>query len=74
MFLGTKHFLLIVNLVIRTYHYVNGKDIFRCENRNGPPCMFQFKITIYERNGLEEIIAFNTNKIDQQIEKWQHLY
>ena len=36
--------------------------------------MFQFKITISERNGLEEIIAFNTNKIDQQIEKWQHLY
>ena len=36
--------------------------------------MFQFKITIYERNGLEEIIAFIPNKIDQHIEKWQHLY
>ena len=36
--------------------------------------MFQFEIRIYERRGLEEIIAFDRNKTDQSIEKWQHLY
>jgi len=25
-----------------------------------------------ERRGLEEILAFNRNKTDQHIEKWQH--
>jgi len=33
-----------------------------------------FEIIISERRGLEEIIAFNRNKTDQHIEKWQQLY
>ena len=36
--------------------------------------MFQFEISISERRGLGEILAFNRNKTDQHIEKWQHLY
>ena len=36
--------------------------------------MFQFEIRISERRGLDEIIAFNRNKTDKHIEKWQHLY
>ena len=38
--------------------------------------MFQFEIStcISERRGLEESIAFNRNKTDQHIEKWQHYY
>jgi len=32
------------------------------------------EISISERRGLEEIIAFNRNKTDQHIEKWQYLY
>ena len=72
-----------------SYPNVNGKDksvsinfilllakkfIFKCKNRKETPCMFQFEISISERRGLEEIIAFNRNKTDQLIEKWQHLY
>jgi len=48
--------------------------IFKCKNRKEAPCMFQIEISISERRGLEEIIAFNRNKTDQHIEKWQHLY
>jgi len=36
--------------------------------------MFQFEISISERRGLEEFIAFNRKKTVQHIEKWQHLY
>ena len=48
--------------------------IFKCKNRKETPCMFQFEISISKRRGLEEIIAFNRNKTDQQIEKWQHVH
>jgi len=71
-----------------SYPNVNGKNksvsinfilllhysIFKCKNRKETPCMFQFEISISERRGWEEIIAFNRNKTDQHIEKWQHLY
>ena len=72
-----------------SYPNVNGKDksvsinfillltkyfIFKCKNRKETPCMFQFEISISERRGLEEIIAFNRNITDKHIEKWQHLY
>ena len=71
-----------------SYRNVNGKDksvsinfilllakyfIFNCKNKKETPCMFQFEISISERRGLEEIIAFNRNKTDQHIDKWQHL-
>ena len=36
--------------------------------------MLQFANNISERRGLEEIITLNRNKIDQHIQKWQHLY
>jgi len=36
--------------------------------------MFQFEISISERRGLKEILAFNRNKTDQSIWKWQYLY
>ena len=48
--------------------------MFKCKNRKETPCIFQFEISISERRGLEEIIAFNRNKTVQHIEKWQHLY
>ena len=59
-----------------SYPNVNGKDksvsinfilllakyfISKCKNRKETPCMFQFEISISERRGLEEIIAFNRN-------------
>ena len=30
------------------------------------------EISMSDRRGLEEILAFNRNKTDQHIEKWQH--
>ena len=59
-----------------SYPNVNGNDksvsinfnlllakyfIFKCKNRKETSCMFQFEISISERRGLEEIIAFNRN-------------
>ena len=64
-----NQFLLTISNLLLAKNF-----IFKCKNRKKTSCMFQFEISISERRGLEEIIAFNRNKTDQYIEKWQHLY
>ena len=63
-----NQFLLTLFYFLENISYLNVK------NRKETQCMFQFEIRISERRGLDEIIAFNRNKTDQYIEKWQHLY
>ena len=46
----------------------------KTEKKHQHTCFNLKTVYLSERRRLEEIIAFNRNKSDQHIEKWQHLY